>query len=251
MVRSVLHGLAPDARVIDIDHDLPPHDVRAAAFALLQIVQYLPEGALIAAVDPRAGHPEQRYIAARVGALTMFAPDNGIIAGAVGLLGGTSESVVLDSAEIHLSGFEPTFAARDILAPCAAALANGAELAQLGTRVDPASLIPALVILPSEEENESTGAVWDVDRFGNCVLNIDPATLIAHGVQRGESVEVETPGGVRRALFGISFAELNPAELGVGIDSTGLMVLWMPSTSAAHELKLRPSSPVTLRWKGH
>lgn len=250
VVRAVLHGLAPEARVLDIDHGLPPYDLRAAGFALLQIIQYLPEGALIVAVDPRAGHPEQRYIAVQAGELTIFAPDNGVIASAVGLLGGSTESVELNNAEHHLGGFAPTFAARDILAPSAAAFANGTALTELGTLVDPNSLVPALMNLPTEEDNQCTGAVWNIDRFGNCALNIDPASLVEHGVQLDETVEVETPGGVRRARFGVSFAELNPSELGLGIDATGLMVLWMPAASAARELKLQSSSPVTLRWKG-
>ena len=250
IVRAVLHGLAPDARVLDIDHELPPYDLRAAGFALLQAVQYLPPGALIVAVDPRAGHSEQRYIAVQAGELTVFAPDNGVIASAVGLLGGSDAAVELNNSEHHLGGFAPTFAARDILAPAAAAYAGGVPLEGLGTAVDTNTLVPALMNLPTEEEHECTGAVWNVDRFGNCALNIDPASLIANGVQLDETVEVETAAGVRRARFGISFADLNPSELGLGVDATGLMVLWMPATSAARELKVQASSAVTLRWKG-
>ena len=192
VVRAVLHGLAPEARVLDIDHELPPYDLRAAGFALLQIIQYLPEGALIVAVDPRAGHPEQRYIAVQAGELTIFAPDNGVIASAVGLLGGSTESVELNNAEHHLGGFAPTFAARDILAPSAAAFANGTALTELGTLVDPNSLVPALMNLPTEEDNQCTGAVWNIDRFGNCALNIDPASLDPTAVERVHGYEQQS-----------------------------------------------------------
>lgn len=236
--------------MLDIDHELPPYDLRAAGFALLQAVQYLPEGALIVAIDPRAGHAEQRYIAVKAGELAIFAPDNGVIASGVGLLGGSEAAVELNNPEHRLGGFSPTFAARDILAPAAAAYAGGVPFDSLGTAVDTSTLVPALMNLPTEGEHHCVGAVWSVDRFGNCALNIDPASLIAHGVQLDETIEVETTAGVRRARFGISFADLNPSELGLGVDANGLMVLWMPATSAARELKLQASSAVTLRWKG-
>ncbi len=246
---AVVHALSPDARVLDIDHELPPHDISAASFALMQVVQYLPEGALIAAVDPKAGTPEQRYIAAQAGALVILAPDNGLIAGAVGLLGGCTEAVALDNTEHHLSGFEPTFAARDRLAPAAAHLANGGTITSLGSPVAITSLVPALISLPTAGEHSVSGSVWNVDRFGNCALNITPAELLEHGVRAGAPLEVTVGSGTRRATFGRSFAELEPSELGVGTDSTGLLTLWMPQASAAEHLKIKQGEGVTLTWE--
>ena len=41
--KSVMLSLAPGVVVLDLVHDLPPHDVRAGALALVRAVQYLPE----------------------------------------------------------------------------------------------------------------------------------------------------------------------------------------------------------------
>ncbi len=247
--RAVLYELSPDARVLDIDHELAPHNVGAANFALMQVVQYLPTGAVIAAVDPRAGHPEQRYIGVQSGSLTLLAPDNGAIAGAVGLLGGTAEAISLENPEHRLSGFGPTFAARDILSPAAAALANGVPLSDLGPAVDPAALMPALLVLPSETDGALEGQVWHVDRYGNCVLNIDPGMLSNAGVRVGETLEVVMSSGARRGIFGRTFSELEPSELGVGIDATGLLTLWMANDAVATRLNLKSNDSVTIRWE--
>ena len=54
---SVMLAIAPHLRVIDVTHDVPPHDVRAGALTLVRAAQYLPVGIILAVVE-RIEQPE-------------------------------------------------------------------------------------------------------------------------------------------------------------------------------------------------
>src|SRR3954471_4274437 len=169
--------VTPDLRIGDITHDISPFDVRAGALALVRAVQYLPEGVVLAVVDPGVG-TDRRCVAVDVGNAVLVGPDNGILAPAVAMLGGPQRGVEITSAEHRLVAPGPTFAGRDVMAPAAAYLASGLALDALGPEVDPVLLTPALVPLPNEDgAGQITGEVLWVDHYGNCQLNIAPEQL--------------------------------------------------------------------------
>src|SRR6478609_10101244 len=141
--------LVPELQVIDITHDVPAFDVRAGALALVRAVQYLPEGVVLAVVDPGVG-TDRRCVAVDVGNAVLVGPDNGILAPAVAMLGGPQRVVELTSAEHRLVAPGPTFAGRDVMAPAAAYLASGLSIDALGTPIDASGLAPGLVPLPQE-----------------------------------------------------------------------------------------------------
>ena len=93
--------LVPDLRIIDITHDVPPFDVRAGGLALVRAVQYLPEGVVLAVVDPGVG-TQRRCIAVAVDDSFLVGPDNGVLAPAVAMLGGSSEVVALENPKYQL-----------------------------------------------------------------------------------------------------------------------------------------------------
>jgi S-adenosylmethionine hydrolase len=258
--KAVMLGLAPDARVVDLGHDVPPHDVRAGALLLVRAVQYLPEDCLVVAVvDPGVG-TERRLLAVEVAGGVFLGPDNGLLAPAVAMAGGARRVFALDNPEHHLPAPGPTFAGRDVLAPAAGHLAAGRDIAELGTPVDPATLVPGLVSLPEvQDDGTIVGEVWWVDRFGNAQLNVDPGELQVAGCSLGSRVEVRIHGTqsgtgqaevVRVARWVTTYAEAKPSELVVLVDSYGLLALCLDRASAADELGLRAGSGVTLVPEG-
>src|SRR5947207_15001896 len=115
VVKSVIRSLAPAATVIDITHEIAPHDVRAGSLALVRSVQYLAPGVVLAVVDPGVG-TDRRAIAVEVGEDgegVFVGPDNGLMASAVSMTGGATRAVELTNAEYHLPAPGPTFAGRD------------------------------------------------------------------------------------------------------------------------------------------
>lgn len=245
--KSVMLSLVPDLQIIDITHDLPPHDVRAGALTLVRAAQYLPDGGIVlGVVDPGVG-TDRRLVAVEVEHGTLIGPDNGLLAPAVAILGGARRVVSLTGTEYQLPAPGPTFAGRDILAPAAAHLAAGVDAGELGDEVDPAGLVPGLVALPQHDEGGAIhGEVWWIDRFGNCELNIDPDELRAHGAEPGGRIEARFGDQARSVRWVHTYGDAKPSELVLLVDSYGLATLAVDRGSAAAECHLEPASPVTL-----
>lgn len=248
--KAVMLGIAPSLVVVDVTHGIPPHDVRAGALALVRSVQYLPEGLVLAVVDPGVG-TDRRMIAVEAGGGVLLGPDNGLLAPAVAMLGGATRVVELTSPEHRLPSPGPTFAGRDVLAPAAGHLAAGVALEALGGPVDPATLVPGIVPLPADPVGAELAAeVWWVDRFGNCQLNVGPDELAAIGVVPGTSVEVRLGDAARAARWVGTYADARPSELVALVDSYGLVSLALDREPAAASLGLRAGAAVTLVGPG-
>jgi S-adenosylmethionine hydrolase len=242
---AVMYDIAPGVRIVDVTHDIPAFDVRAGGLALVRSAQYLPEGVVLAIVDPGVG-TDRRCIAVEVENGFLVGPDNGVLAPAVAMLGGARHAVALTNEAYQLPAPGPTFAGRDVMAPAAAHLANGVVLTELGEPVDPSSLAPGLLPLPREEEGGIVGEVLWVDRYGNCELNVDPELLTTLGAGPGASIEVRFGERSRRARWVHTFADAKPSELVLVVDSYGLCALAYDRRPAAGELELRAGSTVTL-----
>lgn len=254
--KSVMLGLAPDARIVDLGHEIPVHDVRAGALLLVRSVQYLPDDCVVVAVvDPGVG-TDRRLIGVEVAGGVLLGPDNGLLAPAVAMAGGARRVVSLDDPEYHLPAPGPTFAGRDVLAPAAGYLANGVDLGELGSPVDPTTLMPGLVALPEvQADGAIVGEVWWVDRFGNCQLNVDPGELQVWGCSPGSRIEVRIRDEsgreeARVARWVTTYADAKPSELVALVDSYGLLSLALDRASAADALRLHAGSGVTLLPEG-
>ena len=242
---AVMLDLAPQFRVLDITHDVAPFDVRAGSLALARAVQYLPEGLVLAVVDPGVG-TDRRCVAVEVEHGVLVGPDNGLLAPAVAMLGGPERIFALQNEQYQLPAPGPTFAGRDVMAPAIAHIANGVPLTVLGDELDAASLTPGILPLPSLVDGMVNGEILWVDRFGNCQLNVAPEQLLELGVQPGDSIEVRMGETGRRARWVHTFADANPSELVLIVDSYGSCALAFDRQSAATQLKLRAGSNVTL-----
>ena len=182
VVHSVIRTLAPEVRVIDLVHEVAPHDVRAGSLALVRAVQYVAPGVVLAVVDPGVA-TARRAVAVEVGGGEgiFVGPDNGLLAAAVAMSGGATGAFELTNADYQLAAPGPTFAGRDVFAPAAAHLCLGVAPSELGPQIDPLSLLPGLIPLPRTEGGRLVAEVLWVDRFGNCQLNIGPDDVAGWG----------------------------------------------------------------------
>jgi S-adenosylmethionine hydrolase len=242
----VLRSLAPGATVVDLTHDIPPHDVRAGALCLARAAQYLCPGVVLAVVDPGVG-TDRRAIAIEVGdgESYLVGPDNGLLAPAVAMVGGAGRSVSLTNSEYQLPSPGPTFAGRDVFAPAAAHLCNGVDLYELGDPVEPSSLLPGVLPVTHLDGEELVAEILWVDRYGNAQLNVDPDDLDGWGhrlrLRFGDSLRDS-----RTLVRADAYADLGPGDVGLVTDSYGLLSVAVPRASAAERLGLSPGDPVRL-----
>ena len=244
IVHSVIRSIAPDVAVVDITHDIHPYDVRAGALTLARSAQFLCPGVVLAVVDPAVG-TSRRPIAVEVGdgASVLVGPDNGLLAPAVAMCGGATRAVELTSEDHRLDTGAATFDGRDVFGPAAAHLTQGVELTELGPLVDPVTLMPGLVPLSRHEEGELVAEVLWVDRYGNAQLNVEPEELEGFD----ERVAVVVDGSHHTGRRADTFARVAPGEVGLVVDSYGLVALALDRDSAARELGLSAGSGVVIR----
>jgi len=248
VVKSVICDIAPHARVIDLVHEIAPFDVRAGSLALARCVPYVPQGVILAIVDPGVGSSRRGVAISVAGGTGIFVgPDNGLLAAAIALAGGAEEAVVLNNSLYQLVAPGNTFAGRDIFAPAAAHLCNGVSLSELGDEIDPALLLPGIVPLARETDGGLQGEVTWVDRYGNCQLNISLDDIAGWGEQvRVVITNVATSERVVRSLRVVDNFSQIAGGLGLVVDSYGMLAICVDRGSAASELQLGSSDLVAL-----
>ncbi len=242
VVKSVIRSIEPEAAVIDITHEIPPHDVRAGSLALARASQYLVPGVVLAVVDPGVG-TDRRAVAVEVGSgqSVLVGPDNGLLAAAVGMVGGADRVIELTNADYHLPSPGATFDGRDVFAPVAAHLCAGVVLEEFGDPIEATSLQPGMIPLPFTEGDAVAAQVLWVDRFGNAQLNVGPDD-VEHLGDRVRLVFGERSRLARRAT---SFAELG-GDVGLVLDSYGLLAVALDRHPAAVELALATGDEVKI-----
>ncbi|HXN39299.1 MAG TPA: SAM-dependent chlorinase/fluorinase [Solirubrobacteraceae bacterium] len=249
---GVCHGVivrrCPVARVIDLTHVIPRHDVRAGAIMLRSALPFLPTGVHLAVVDPRVGAQTRRAVALRTERDNMLVgPDNGLLMPAAERLGGVVEAVDIGNSPECLQPVSHTFHGRDIFAPVAAALAAGEPLSAVGAALPVEEL--RRMGLPSAHLADGALVVHVLrcDTFGNLILDATEEQLATVGPQLGDTVAVRHAGAAHTARYVTTFAEVAPGELLIYEDATRTVALAVNRGSAAELLGVVPDDELLVR----
>lgn len=180
VMKAVMLDIIPDARFIDISHEIPPQDVMAGAWVVRNSAPYFPPGTVhLVVVDPGVG-TDRTPVAIKIKDQFFVGPDNGIFS----LIGEEFgyEAVKLENKKFWRENYSFTFHGRDIFATVAAHLANGVSLDELGEPLE--KLVTYRWAIPISDKDGIQGWIVHIDRFGNLISNI-PSSLIRETI--GES----------------------------------------------------------------
>ncbi len=240
VMKGVVLALCPDVTVVDVTHELPAHDITAAAYHLAATYKYFPAGTIfVTVVDPGVGSA-RRGIAVEAGDWKFVSPDNGVLT----LV--TRETPIKTAVELTERRYarptiSRTFEGRDRFAPAAAWLAKGTNMTALGR---PAHDLVQLDLPGMEETRESiTGAIVRVDRFGNAVSNIDRKAFERLGAGRG-IVILANGKAVDRIVA--TYSEIGAGEVCALFGSTDHLELAANTGSAADRLGLSRGAVVRI-----
>jgi S-adenosylmethionine hydrolase len=241
---GVCHGViargCPEARVIDLTHDVPPQDVHSGALVLASSIDYLPTGAVhLAVVDPEVGTARRAVAVLSRSGARFVGPDNGLLEPALSVCGGAVEAVDIGRSPFALAGVSATFHGRDLFAPVAAALAAGRGLSEAGAKVEPASLVALPRTRASRDQRTLVAHVQYIDQFGNLQLDADAADI--GWVTGAGPVEVCSSAWDRPALaisHGVTFADVGTGALVLYEDAHGRPAIAVNRGSAAERLAL-------------
>jgi S-adenosylmethionine hydrolase len=252
---GVCHGViarrCPQARVIDITHGIPRHDILVGALTFAGALRYLPRGVHLAVVDPEVGgvgEHARRAVAIRVEQEQLLVgPDNGLLAPALEQLGGAVEAVDIWRSPERLEPVSATFHGRDIFAPVAAALADGAALGDLGEPLAVEELRDLKLPQARVEDGSLHVRVLHVDHFGNLILNATHEQLEQSGLRLGRQLSVEFSGATHAARYVSAFTDVSTGELLFYQDAQRMAALAINRGSAAQTLGAQTGSELCLR----
>jgi S-adenosylmethionine hydrolase len=241
IVKALILERVPGIPLVDISHDIAPHDVAEGAYTLWAAHTHFPRGTVfLCVVDPGVG-TERPIVILQTADHCFIAPDNGLLA-LVGSASMKSRTYVVSPAAVQKHGRHPisaTFHGRDIIAPLASALARGIQPRALGTLRMPGTIADPFV---SMSVRPREGRVLHVDRFGNLITNIlcDTAPTDLRPSLRVNNAVI--------SRWINSFAEGSESEASLIAGSAGLVEIVMKNGDASTHTGIIVQDHVGLEW---
>ncbi|MDO8949570.1 MAG: SAM-dependent chlorinase/fluorinase [Actinomycetota bacterium] len=236
---AVIYRACPQARVVDLAHDIQPYDIRKAAAVAASGVLQLPEAIHLVVVDPGVGGGRRDLCLVTTQGTVLVGPDNGVLIPATWRAGGIAEAYVIEPQALTFRAPLATFHARDVLAPAAAALACGVEPGAVGASVDSRSLVEAPFPRCYPEDGQLVAEVVDIDRFGSIRLAVLLEDL--DGLRGSEGViEIDFENTRFEVPLRATFSDVAEGESVALFDSSGWLTIAVRMGSAAERYGAGP-----------
>jgi S-adenosylmethionine hydrolase len=172
-IKGVILTVNPSAKIVDITHQIDPQDLIEAAYVIKSSYRYFPKGTVhVIVVDPGVGS-DRAIVALEMMGHIFLAPNNGVLT--LIMDEGRIDSITqIENSHYFLEPLSKTFHGRDIFAPVGAHISKGVDLKEFGSALDRNDLFRLSIRKPSiSDKGELVGTIISVDRFGNCITNID------------------------------------------------------------------------------
>jgi S-adenosyl-L-methionine hydrolase (adenosine-forming) len=248
-MKGVIYSINPEAVVVDLCHNIQPHNIRQAAFVLSTAFSYFPIFTVhMVVVDPEVG-TDRRSVILKTPSAHFVAPDNGLLSyilepyklaqlenGRV-RLASPLRAFALTHPEYWHKPVSPTFHGRDIFAPVAARLSLGTIASALGDEIDTLCILPSSI--PAINGGEITGHIVHVDNFGNLISDIHERLL----PPAGQSITIKFAGSVIRGLARTYAGAQGPVAL---TGSNGYLEIALDHQSAAAYFKAGPGDEIQI-----
>jgi S-adenosylmethionine hydrolase len=242
-MKGVILNINPRCLLIDITHQVTPHDIREGAFILANAYSYFPKGTIhLSVVDPGVGGPRKSLLLVTQN-YYFLGPDNGLFT-MIAQRERVKQIVMLDKPKYHLSKVSTTFHGRDIFAPVAAHLSLGIKPNTFGHKID--SLKGLDLKRPVIKRGKLSGEIFHVDSFGNLMSNIDEIKLFRFVQGRPYVIRVEgkTIHGLKRGYWEGKKDE--PIAL---FGSGGFLEISVRDGNAQKTLKVKRGDPIEISVK--
>ena len=240
-MKGAILNINPAARLVDLSHDIPPFDIRHAAFFLAEALPHFPPHTIhVVVIDPEVGGNRDALFVGVAGQ-RIVVPDNGCWTLLAEGRDKPLRVVKLAEPRYWRSPVCPTFHGRDIFAPVAAYLSLGVSPSQLGPPITTWGELAWPT--PNRSARAIAGEVIFVDHFGNLISNI-PGHALANLPATARVVVAE--GVLARKVR--AYADAPVGELVSLVSSSGLLEVAIVQGNAATTLGLRVGAPLRIEW---
>jgi S-adenosyl-L-methionine hydrolase (adenosine-forming) len=240
IMKGVVLGICPDARLVDLSHEVAPQDVMGAALVLRNAIGHFPPGTIhLGVVDPGVG-TARRPILIETERFVLIGPDNGLLSLAAEQAS-VRQVVHLDRPQWFLPSLSSTFHGRDVFAPVAGHCASGVEPRELGSRLEGFERLS--LAAPRWLDDAIEAQVIHVDRFGNLTCNLRHDEF-ASSLATGVSISV---GGVQISGISQHYSTVREGKPVALWNSWGYLEIAIRNGSAARHLRSRIGDRVQLK----
>lgn len=245
-LKGVIIAINPNARLLDLTHNVAPFNIAEGAYLLQQSAEEFPSGTIfVAVVDPQVGTDRDPILVQTGKGKFYVGPDNGLFTQVIDREG-FAKAWKLDKPQYFRPGSTSyTFHGRDIFGPVAAHLADGTDPDRFGTP------IKTLIMLPVKEPSFAGGTlavqVLHIDRYGNVILNLSRDGEMAAKLKEGNLVKISIGKESYSGPLVKTYGDLEKGRLMLLYGGNGLLEIAMNQGSAAKELKVQPGAVILLK----
>ena len=248
--KAVMLGIAPDARIMDITHQVTPYSIEEGARFLAAVAPYYPEGTVfVSVIDPGVGTSRKAIIVKSRKNQYFVLPDNGLITPVIDRDGLDSAREITNQSWMIQAAVSSTFHGRDIFSPAGAHLAAGWDFNLAGP------LVPQLVRLapktPTTTDKGISGEIIGLDDpFGSLITDITGEDFKNLGYAVGDKVVVEVNKKFITFPFAKTFMDVPVGETLLYIDSRGRVGLAVNQGNYSKKFNIEPPATVFIPRKG-
>jgi len=246
--KGVMYSIAPQARIVDLTHQVTAFSIQDGARFLSGATPYYPAGTVfLGVVDPGVGSARKAVVVKSKRRQYFVLPDNGLITLVQDRDGIEAVREIVNRDWMIGAALSSTFHGRDIFSPIAAHLARGEDWTLVGPEIDVRSLVRLEQISSQLTQKGVRGTVIATDGpYGNLVTNINSEHFMKLGYERGQEIDVTVGDKQLKMPFVRTFSDVPVGKPLLYIDSRGRLGLAVNQGSFADTYAIRPPVPVTI-----
>ena len=235
-MKGVILEVDPEAKIVDISHQVEPRNIAMGSFLLETSVAFFPIGTIhVGVVDPGVGS-ERLPIVIECERGVLVGPDNGLLAGASEKLGFRS-AYRIENTQFFRTKLSSTFHGRDVFARAAGRIAAGHLPSDVGRRIS------SIVKLSSQEAIIADGriacSVLYIDSFGNIIAAVRNEEIARLRPSRRVLVKIRTRTKEQEGKFVTSYSDVSQGEMAILEGSQGFVEIAVREGSAASSLSVK------------
>jgi len=239
-MKGVILSINPDAKIIDITHDISPQNILEGAFILSQALPYFPPAIHIGVVDPGVGTKRKAIIVECKNSF-LVGPDNGLLIQAAKKMGIKAVYEITEK-KYMMDNISPTFHGRDIFAPIAAHLSLGKKAGTMGKEIYEYKEIDFGKV--KRRGDEVKGEIIFIDSFGNLITNIPMEIL---NLKQGDLVTINIGNKEVKARYFLAYGYAEKGEILITNSSFGFLEISCREGNASSMLHVKHNESIVLK----
>jgi S-adenosylmethionine hydrolase len=248
--KAVMLSVAPDARIMDITHQVTPFSIEEAARLLEAVSPYYPAGTVfVAVIDPGVG-TSRRAIAVKSKKGQFFVlPDNGLITPVLDRDGLESAREITNQNWMIQAAISSTFHGRDIFSPAGAHLASGGDFNMVGPEVPQLVRLSPKISTATDRGIDGHIIALD-DPFGSLVSDIPGDDFKKLGYSLGDKLRIDINKKPVTLPYVKTFMDVPVGDILLFIDSRDRVSIAVNQGNYSKKFAVEPPSAIFIPRKG-